>query len=193
MPNFDNQLETFHAPNRQAWREWLENNHQNYIGVWLIYYKVKSGKPSIKYNEAVKEALCFGWIDSKVKSLDGERYMQIFTPRKPKSVWSKLNKQYIAELIDQGWMTEAGLAKITAAKQDGSWTSLDAIEALIIPDDLQQALAANADANQYFAAFSNSAKKNILSWIANAKRPETRMKRIEQTINSAAQNKNPKL
>jgi uncharacterized protein YdeI (YjbR/CyaY-like superfamily) len=193
MPNFDNQLETFHAPNRQAWREWLENNHQNYIGIWLIYYKVKSGKPSIKYSEAVKEALCFGWIDSKVKSLDADRYMQIFTPRKPKSVWSKLNKQYIAELIEQSLMTEAGLAKITAAKQDGSWTSLDAIEALIIPDDLQQALAANADANQYFIAFSNSTKKNILSWIANAKRPETRMKRIEQTINSVAQNKNPKL
>jgi uncharacterized protein YdeI (YjbR/CyaY-like superfamily) len=193
MPNFDNQLETFHAPNRQAWREWLDNNHQNYIGIWLIYYKVKSGKPSIKYSEAVKEALCFGWIDSKVKSLDADRYMQIFTPRKPKSVWSKLNKQYIAELIEQSLMTEAGLAKITAAKQDGSWTSLDAIEALIIPDDLQQALAANADANQYFTAFSNSTKKNILSWIANAKRPETRMKRIEQTINSVAQNKNPKL
>ncbi|UKO99530.1 YdeI/OmpD-associated family protein [Nostoc sp. UHCC 0870] len=193
MANFDNQLETFHAPNRQAWREWLENNHQNYIGIWLIYYKVKSGQPSIKYSEAVKEALCFGWIDSKVKSLDADRYMQIFTPRKPKSVWSKLNKQYIAELIEQGLMNEAGLAKITAAKQNGSWTSLDAIEALIIPDDLQQALAANADANQYFAAFSNSTKKNILSWIANAKRPETRMKRIEQTINSVAQNKNPKL
>ncbi|WP_414577727.1 YdeI/OmpD-associated family protein [Anabaena sp. CCY 9402-a] len=193
MPNFDNQLETFHAPNRQTWREWLENNHQNYIGIWLIYYKVKSGKPSIKYSEAVKEALCFGWIDSKVKSLDADRYLQIFTPRKPKSVWSKLNKQYIAELIEQSLMTEAGLAKITAAKQDGSWTSLDAIEALIIPDDLQQALAANADANQYFTAFSNSTKKNILSWIANAKRPETRMKRIEQTINSATQNKNPKL
>lgn len=193
MSNFDNQLETFHAPNRQAWRQWLENNHQNCIGIWLIYYKVKSGKPSIKYSEAVKEALCFGWIDSKVKSLDTERYMQIFTPRKPKSVWSKLNKQYIAELIDQGLMTEAGLAKITAAKTDGSWTSLDAIEALIIPDDLQQALAANPEANQYFMGCSNSTKKNILSWIASAKRPETRLKRIEQTINSAAQNKNPKL
>ncbi|MGH1393335.1 MAG: YdeI/OmpD-associated family protein [Trichormus sp.] len=193
MSNFDNQLETFHAPNRQSWREWLEKNHQNCIGIWLIYYKVKSGKPSIKYSEAVQEALCFGWIDSKVKSLDAERYMQIFTPRKPKSVWSKLNKQYIAELIDQGLMTEAGLAKITAAKADGSWTSLDAIEALIIPDDLQQALAANPEANQYFLGFSNTNKKNILSWIASAKRPETRMKRIGQTINSAAQNKNPKL
>ncbi|NJR76567.1 MAG: hypothetical protein HC773_29420 [Scytonema sp. CRU_2_7] len=193
MPNFDNQLETFHATNRQAWREWLEKNHHNSIGVWLIYYKVKSGQPSIQYSEAVKEALCFGWIDSKVKSLGENRYMQIFTPRKTKSVWSKLNKQYIEELIEQELMNEAGFKKIEAAKQDGSWNTLDAIEALIIPDDLKQALAANETANKYFQAFSNSAKKNILFWIESAKRPETRLKRIEQTINSAAQNKNPKL
>ena len=193
MPNFDNQLPTFHAANRQAWREWLERNYQTAIGIWLVYYKVKSGKPSIRYSEAVKEALCFGWIDSKVKSLDEESYMQIFTPRKPKSVWSKLNKQYIQELIDEGLMTEAGLAKIADAKQDGSWTTLDAIEALVIPDDLQQALVANEDANKYFAGLSNSTKKNILSWIASAKRPQTRLKRIEQTINSTAQNTIPKL
>ncbi|BAT55362.1 hypothetical protein NOS3756_43420 [Nostoc sp. NIES-3756] len=193
MPNFDNQLQTFHATNRQEWREWLERNYQSAIGVWLVYYKVKSGKPSIRYSEAVKEALCFGWIDSKVKSLDEESYMQIFTPRKPKSVWSKLNKQYIQELIEQGLMTEAGLAKIVAAKQDGSWTTLDAIEALMIPDDLQQALAANATASRYFAGLSNSTKKNILSWIASAKRPETRLRRIEQTIDAVAQNKIPKL
>ncbi|BCL33988.1 YdeI/OmpD-associated family protein [Nostoc sp. MS1] len=193
MPNFDNQLQTFQAANRQEWREWLERNYQSAIGIWLVYYKVKSGKPSIRYSEAVKEALCFGWIDSKVKSLDEDSYMQIFTPRKPKSVWSKLNKQYIQELIDQGLMAEAGLAKIAVAKQDGSWNTLDAIEALIIPDDLQQALAANAIANQYFAGLSNSTKKNILSWIASAKRPETRLRRIEQTIDSVAQNKIPKL
>lgn len=192
MPNFENQIETCHSINRQVWREWLENNHQNSVGVWLIYYKVNSGKPSIKYSEAVQEALCFGWIDSKVKSLDSDRYMQIFTPRKPKSVWSKLNKQYIAELIEQGLMSEAGLAKITAAKKDGSWNSLDGIEALVIPDDLQQALAANEAANKYFAVFSNSTKKNILFWIESAKRPETRYKRIEQTIDSAAQNKSPR-
>ncbi|AUS99095.1 hypothetical protein CLI64_01030 [Nostoc sp. CENA543] len=191
MSKFENQLETFHAANRQAWRKWLEDNHLSSVGVWLIYYKVKSKKPSIRYSEAVQEALCFGWIDSKVKSLDAERYMQIFTPRKTKSVWSKLNKQYITELIDQGLMTEAGLAKITAAQQDGSWTILDAIEELIIPEDLQQALAVNEVANNYFVGFNNSTKKNILFWIASAKRPETRKKRIEQTVNSAAQNKSP--
>jgi uncharacterized protein YdeI (YjbR/CyaY-like superfamily) len=100
MPKPDNQLDTFHGTDRKEWRQWLEKNHRSSLGVWLIYNKVKSGKQSVRYSEAVKEALCFGWIDSKVKSLDEERYMQIFTPRKPKSVWSKLNKQYIEELIE---------------------------------------------------------------------------------------------
>lgn len=191
MPKFDEQLETIYAINRQAWREWLEKNHHTLPGIWLIYYKIKSGKPSVQYSEAVKEALCFGWIDSKVKSLDKDRYMQIFTPRKPKSVWSKLNKQYIEELTEQGLMTQAGLKKISAAQQDGSWTTLDASERLIIPLDLTQALEANETANRNFQAFSNSAKKNVLFWIDSAKRSETRLKRIEQTVNSAVQNRNP--
>ncbi len=191
MQKFEHLLETIYAVDRNPWRDWLEKNHGTASGIYLIYYKVKSGKPSIRYSEAVKEALCFGWIDSKVKSLDEERYQQIFTPRKPKSVWSKLNKQFVEELIGQGLMTEAGLKKIEAAKQNGSWESLDAIEALIIPADLQQALAANETASQYFEAFSNSSKKVILSWIGSARRSETRLKRIESTIASVAQNKNP--
>jgi uncharacterized protein YdeI (YjbR/CyaY-like superfamily) len=188
---FDARLETIYAVDRQAWRTWLQANHDRSIGVWLVYYKVNSDQPSIRYSEAVREALCFGWIDSKVKSLDDDRYRQIFTPRKPKSVWSKLNKQYIEELIEQGLMTAAGLEKIAAAQQDGSWTSLDAIESLTIPPDLEQALATNPIASQQFQAFSNSTKKNILVWISSAKRPETRQKRIEQTIGSAAQNQSP--
>lgn len=191
MSQFDRQLLAVYAEDRSVWREWLQANHGNSLGVWLIYYKVKSGQPSVRYNEAVKEALCFGWIDSKVKSLDEERYQQIFTPRKPKSVWSKLNKQYIGELVEQGLMTEAGLKKIEVAKQDGSWTSLDACEALTIPADLKQALEANETANRHFEALSHSSKKNILFWIDSAKRPETRLKRIEQILSSAAQNKNP--
>ncbi|MBW4604156.1 MAG: YdeI/OmpD-associated family protein [Calothrix sp. FI2-JRJ7] len=191
MPKFEDTLKSVYASSRQEWRQWLRENHSTCIRIWLIYYKVKSGKPSVKYSEAVKEALCFGWIDSKVKSLDAERYMQIFTPRKPKSVWSKLNKQYIEELIEQGLMTEAGLIKIEAAKLDGSWTTLDAIEALIIPDDLQLALQANEIAFQNFQGFSSTSKKNILLWVTSARRLETRLKRIEQTVNAAAQNKNP--
>ncbi len=189
----NNKLLTIYANNRQQWREWLEENHQTSSGIWLVYYKVKSGKPSIKYNEAVKEALCFGWIDSKVKALDSERYQQIFTPRKPKSVWSKLNKQYIEELVVEGLINEAGLQKIKLAKEDGSWTALDKIEALEVPLDLQEALEANETANQNFKAFSNSAKKTILFWVDSAKRLETRLKRIEQTVNSAEHNKSPLL
>ncbi len=191
MPTFEHQLDTIYAKDRQAWREWLARNYQTSRGVWLIYYKVKSSQPSVQYSEAVKEALCFGWIDSKVKSLDEERYQQIFTPRRPKSVWSKLNKQYIAELIEQGLMTESGFKKIDEAKQDGSWTILDAIEALKIPADLQQALATNEVAQRYFGELNNSSKKNILFWIESAKRPETRLKRIEKTLSSAAQKQNP--
>ncbi|MBC1240206.1 YdeI family protein [Nostoc sp. 2RC] len=191
VSKLNHEFPTFCPNSREQWRKWLETNHLTSSGVWLIYYKVKSGKPSVRYSEAVKEALCFGWIDSKVKSLDEERYMQIFTPRKPKSVWSKLNKQYIEELIEQGLIAKAGLDKIAMAKQNGSWNSLDAIEALIIPSDLNQALEANKTAKDYFEALSNSSKKNILFWIESAKRPQTRLKRIEQIVNSAAQNKSP--
>jgi uncharacterized protein YdeI (YjbR/CyaY-like superfamily) len=191
VSKLNHEFPTFCPNSREQWRKWLETNHLTSSGVWLIYYKVKSGKPSVRYSEAVKEALCFGWIDSKVKLLDEERYMQIFTPRKPKSVWSKLNKQYIEELIEQGLIAKAGLDKIAMAKQNGSWNSLDAIEALIIPSDLNQALEANKTAKDYFEALSNSSKKNILFWIESAKRPQTRLKRIEQIVNSAAQNKSP--
>lgn len=193
MPKFEDQLELIYASDRTEWRQWLAANHQTSSGVWLIYYKIKSAVPSVHYSEAVQEALCFGWIDSKVKSLDELRYQQIFTPRKAKSVWSKLNKQYIEELMAQGKMTKAGLDKIEAAKRDGSWTALDLIEALVLPADLAAALEANPIAQQNFAAFSNSSKKTILSWIGSAKRPETRSKRIKTTISAAAQNQNPLL
>ena len=191
MGKFEASLATFEAINRQSWRNWLQQNHQNYSGVWLIYYKVKSGKPSIRYQEAVQEALCFGWIDSKVKSLDEARYQQIFTPRKPNSVWSKLNKQYVQELIAQNLMTEAGLEKIAIAKQNGSWHTLDEVEALIIPEDLQKSLKANLTASQNFAKFNNSTKKSILFWISQAKRTSTRIKRIQQTVDSAINKKSP--
>jgi uncharacterized protein YdeI (YjbR/CyaY-like superfamily) len=126
-----------------------------------------------------------------VKSLDIERYQQIFTPRKPKSVWSKLNKQYLEESIKAGLMTEFGLSKIAFSKSDGSWTALDAVDALIIPVDLQEYLENNPLANQHFQQFNNSTKKNILAWIESAKRPETRLKRIQKTIVSSQENKSP--
>jgi uncharacterized protein YdeI (YjbR/CyaY-like superfamily) len=167
----------------------VTENHRTSSGVWLVYYKVKSGKPSVRYSDAVKEALCFGWIDSKVKSLDEESYKQIFTPRKAKSVWSKVNKGYIEELKAQGLMTEAGSAKIEAAKADGSWNSLDEVEELTIPADLAEAFASDKIAESNFKNLSPSSRKVLLYRVNSAKRPETRAKRIAETVNSAAQNK----
>lgn len=187
----DNEPQRFEPSNRAEWRAWLEKNHELVSSVWLVYYKKHTGKPSISYNEAVEEALCFGWIDSRPNTLDQDRYMQFLSPRKARSPWSKLNKQRVEKLIEQGLMTPAGFKVIEASKQDGSWNSYDAIEELALPPDFQQALAANEEARKNFAAFSNSSKKQLLWHIESAKRPETRSKRIEKIVLAAQQNKNP--
>jgi uncharacterized protein YdeI (YjbR/CyaY-like superfamily) len=116
-----NDFEKVYAKDRATFRRWLEQNHATKSGIWLVYYKKRSGKPSISYPEAVKEALCFGWIDSKVNAIDDERYMQVFTPRKAKSVWSALNKKYIAELQGQNLVTAAGLKTIDSGKASIKW------------------------------------------------------------------------
>ncbi|HLH62819.1 MAG TPA: YdeI/OmpD-associated family protein [Ktedonobacteraceae bacterium] len=160
MPDPTNdQLERFYARDRQEWRAWLEQNAATAKGVWLIYYKQNSNQPRVSYEEAVEEALCFGWIDSRPNTLDDERYMHLFSPRKPKSPWSKLNKQRVEKLIQQGLMTAAGFKAIEIAKKNGTWNVYDAIEALTMPEDLREALAANNIANANFEAFSNSTKK----------------------------------
>lgn len=187
-PTLD-QLERYYAKDRSDWRRWLEKNHATSPGVWLIYYKQTTGQPHVAYSDAVEEALCFGWVDSKPNVLDDERYMQLFSPRNPKSPWSRLNKQRVEKLIEQGLMTEAGLKLIEAAKQNGAWTVYDTIEDLTMPEDLEKALAANPTAYDNFQAFSNSSKKNILWWIQSAKQPATRSKRIEETVALAAVNK----
>lgn len=178
-----------HPLSRAAWRAWLEQHHTRAEGIWLITYKKATGKPRIEYGEAVEEALCFGWIDSKGNKLDDERSLLWFAPRKPRTGWSKPNKERIARLIAAGLMAPAGLAKIEAAQQDGSWTALDAVEALEIPPDLDVALAAYPDAHAHFDAFPRSAKRGILEWIVNAKTPATRAKRIEETAQLAQENK----
>lgn len=181
-------LPRYYPPTRADWRNWLATNHATAMGVWIIYYKKHTGQPTVPYDDAVEEALCYGWIDSKPNKLDDERYMQLFTPRKPKSPWSRLNKQRIEKLEQAGLIAEAGWAKIKAAKEDGSWTILDPIENLEIPEDLGEALAANPKAASYFEAFADTYKKGILWWIATAKRPETRAKRVKQTVEMAAMN-----
>ncbi|NJO99084.1 MAG: hypothetical protein HC764_26390, partial [Pleurocapsa sp. CRU_1_2] len=154
----------------------------------LVSYKKETGKPRFDYNDAVEEALCFGWIDSKPNKLDAERSLLWFAPRKPKTGWSKLNKERAEKAIATGLMTQSGLAKIEAAKLDGSWNILDAIEALEIPPDLEEALATYETARLNFDAFPRSAKRGILEWISIAKKPETRAKRIEETAKLAADN-----
>lgn len=179
---------SIHPKTRADWRAWLEQNHTQTEGVWLISYKKATGKPRFDYEEAVEEALCFGWIDSKPNKLDEERSLLWFAPRKPGTGWSKPNKERVEKLIRAGLMTSAGMAKIDAAKQDGSWNALDAIEALEIPPDLEEAFASNKAAQQYFEAFPRSVKRGILEWIASAKKPETRAKRIEETTRLASEN-----
>ena len=181
-------IEQYYAKDRTAWRAWLAEHHATSAGIWLIYFKKESGKPRVAYEDAVEEALCFGWVDSRPNAIDDQSYMQLFSPRKAKSPWSKINKERVERLIAQGLMTEAGLKKIEMAKADGSWNRYDEVDNLVMPDDLAQALAANESANTYFQAFSPSSKKVILWWIASAKRPETRSKRIEETVQLAAQN-----
>ena len=181
-------LNSIHPKTRAEWRNWLEQHHTRDEGIWLISFKKATGKPRFDYEEAVEEALCFGWIDSKGNKLDEERSMVWFVPRKPGTGWSKLNKTRVEKLVADGLMMPAGLAKVEAAKQDGSWNALDSVEALEIPPDLEKAFAADQTARQYFDAFPRSAKRAILEWIASAKRPETRARRIEETVTLAEKN-----
>lgn len=176
---------------RAEWRQWLAEHHATATDIWLVYFKKGSGQPTVKYAEAVEEALCFGWIDSVVNAIDAERFKQLFTPRKTRSPWSKLNKQRVERLIEQGLMTPAGLAKIEAARLDGSWSALDSVEALQVPNDLQSALSVNPTADANFHAFSPSTKKQLLWWVESAKRPETRVKRIAEIVAAAEVRRNP--
>lgn len=187
-----NRMNTFYPESQAQWREWLEINHAQESSIWLIYYKKSSGKPSIPYSAAVDEALCFGWIDSKVKSIDHEKYMQFFCVRKPNSVWSKVNKEKIAILTEKGLMTKAGLDVIEVAKANGSWHILDQVEALIIPDELLTALSGIPAAKEYFLSLSRTDMRNLLQWIALAKKEETRQKRIREIVISAESQTKPK-
>lgn len=168
--------------NRGSWREWLAQNHDSSPGIWLIMYKKNSQQQNLTYNEAVEEALSFGWIDSKPNVIDADRYKLLFVPRKPKSPWARSNKQRAAKLIRLGLMTPAGMAKIAAAKKDGSWYILDSVEALAVPEDLEKALSINKPARANYESYTDSGRKMILYFIAGARLPETRKKRIQQII-----------
>ncbi len=180
--------ELLYFKNAQEWREWLHDNHHSSTGVHLVFYKVESGKESMRWEEAVQVAICYGWIDSTVRKLDEERRKQMFTPRKDKSVWSKLNKTYIEKLIADNLMHESGLRKIEIAKQNGSWESLDAVENLEIPDDLLIAFSENKTAFENYNNFSKTYRKSYLYWLNQAKREETRTKRISEIVRLCEEN-----
>ena len=180
--------DTFQAETRGAWRRWLTQHYRRTEGIWLVTFKKASGQPHLPYGEAVEEGLCFGWVDSKPGKVDAQRSKLWFTPRKPGTGWSKLNKERVARLIADNRMHASGLAKVHAAQEDGSWAKLDAVEALEIPADLAAALAQHAPAATHFDAFPRSVKRGILEWITQAKQPATRAKRITETASLAARN-----
>ncbi|HSG86329.1 MAG TPA: YdeI/OmpD-associated family protein [Candidatus Limnocylindrales bacterium] len=177
-----------HADDRATWRAWLAANHATTRGAWLVTWRPRSGRVSLDYEAAVEEALCFGWIDGTSGRLDDERGKLYFAPRKPRSVWAASNRARVERLLTAGRMTAAGLAAVERAKADGSWSVLDGPERLEVPTDLAAALAARPPATANFAAFPPSARKQLLGWVAVARRPQTRAARIERIADSAARN-----
>jgi uncharacterized protein YdeI (YjbR/CyaY-like superfamily) len=183
-----NGIATFYAKTRKHWRQWLQKNHATQLSVWLIMYRKGTGVPSVYYSEAVDEALCFGWIDSKANKRDEGSYYQFFSKRSPKSNWSGVNKQKVEKLTEQGLMAPAGLAMVQLAQQSGTWTALEKVEAMEIPPDMQAAFNNNKTAESNFLAFPPSAQRGILQWIDSARTDATRQKRIHETVSLAAQN-----
>jgi uncharacterized protein YdeI (YjbR/CyaY-like superfamily) len=173
---------------REEWHEWLEENHSSKKEIWVIIHKKKSGKKGLKYPEAVEEAICFGWIDSKMQSIDAERFRQRFSPRRKNSIWSKRNKEKAEKMIQAGKMTQAGFETINEAKQNGKWdTAYSSKMPLAVPKDLAKALKENELAWKNFEKFSNSTKLQYIYWVNSAKKDETRRKRRIFVVKKASQ------
>jgi uncharacterized protein YdeI (YjbR/CyaY-like superfamily) len=187
-----NDIEEFCPSNKQDWRKWLAENHQKKEAVWLIFYKKNSTNTNLSWSESVDEALCFGWIDSVKKPIDMDKYKQYFSKRKENSNWSKINKDKVEILISENRMQKAGFKTLKIAKQNGSWSILDEVEALVIPDDLKNEFTQREGALEYYESLSKSAKKILLSWVVMAKRTETRQKRIIEIAENASEKRKPK-
>lgn len=180
-------LERVEVTSRAQWRAWLRKNHKRTEGIWLVTYKKHVADKYLSFEDKVQEALCFGWIDSVPRKLDADRTMHYLSPRRPGSIWSAINKAHVERLIAQRRMTAAGLAKVEAAKADGSWHTLTSVDRMEIPADLAKALARSKTAQEHFNAFPPGIRKNILYWVTSAKTAETRKKRISTTVREAAQ------
>lgn len=184
-------IKTEYFENRSQWRGWLVDNHNNLDSIWVKYYRVSAQEPSMTWEEAVQEALCFGWIDGRKKTLNNKSYIQLFSKRKAKSTWSRINKVSVENLIVSGQMTEAGLAVIERAKKNGSWTILDSVENLEVPRLLEVEFEKNSNAKDFYNNLSRSNKKILLSWIVLAKRDETKATRIKKIVEMASEGKLP--
>jgi uncharacterized protein YdeI (YjbR/CyaY-like superfamily) len=176
----------YHPADLAAWRAWLAANGDTVRGVWVVSWKKASGRDRVAYPDLVEEAICFGWIDSTANTLDDERGLQLMTPRKPRSGWTRLNRQRAAAMEAQGRMTDAGRRAVEVAKANGSWTIYDAVEDLLEPDDLRAALDASAAARTAWDSFPPSARKQMLWWIISAGKPETRARRIAKIVSEAS-------
>jgi uncharacterized protein YdeI (YjbR/CyaY-like superfamily) len=175
----------YHAETRAQWRAWLEANHDSARGVWLCSWRGAIARPVCRYPEVVEEALCFGWIDSTVNVLDDDRALQLLTPRKPKSTWTRLNRRRVADMEAAGLMTDAGRHAVEIARENGWWTILDPVEDLLVPDDLGAALDANDTARARWDEFPPSARKAMLWWVISAAKDATRARRIESIVEKA--------
>jgi len=175
-----------HPPDRAAWRAWLAANHTQPTGIWVVMDRRGRDPTMVDYVSSVEEALCFGWIDSKVVKLDAERTLQWFSPRRPRGTWARTNKERVERLTAAGLMTLAGLAVIEDAKRLGTWTQLDDVEDLVVPADLAAAFDAAPPGRSHWDGFSRSARRAILVWIVQAQRPKTRAGRVAETARLAA-------
>ena len=189
MGNVMDEAERLHLQVAAEWRDWLTAHHTQGTGVWLVSWKARTGKQAISYEEAVCEALCFGWIDSTYRSLDDERGMLWWSPRRKGSLWASSNKERVARLEAEGRMSDAGRAAIDAARADGSWSILEPVEALIVPDDLAAALAERPGAREHWEAFAPTIRRGYLFWIATAKRADTRARRVRESADLVAEGK----
>jgi uncharacterized protein YdeI (YjbR/CyaY-like superfamily) len=187
--NFDREkYKKVEPESRAEWRAWLQKNHTQKESIWLVLYKKGHEGSSLAVGEAVEEALCFGWIDGLTNKMDEKRFKLLLAPRKPKGVWSKINKARVARLIKTGQMQPAGLAIIKQAKKSGAWNALNDSDSLKYPQDLVKAFSKNKKAKKHFDAFPPSAKKMILWWIQSAKTKETQARRLNETVEKASEN-----
>lgn len=186
---FHDPIKQIYFPNRKSLRNWLAKNHNNEKGIWLEHDKFKFGQ--LSYEDVVEEALCFGWIDSTIRSLDENRSLTYLSKRKPKSIWAQSNKIRVEKLIKSGLMTAAGLAPIERAKEDGSWSQFDVVENMVLPEELKESFKKNKRAAEGFEKFSRSLRKQVLYFIYSAKQAETRRQRVKKLLPSLEVGKNP--